>query len=68
MVITADETSDSGDVSRRRGGLGEVGEYVAEKHQRTRSVAVVALVAHLHHLCDSRADVVRTVPPDRIAE
>ena len=47
----------SRDVGRREPGVDQRREHLAQEHQRPGPVAVVALVAHLHHLRDDRLEV-----------
>ena len=59
VVVAGDEPRRLGDVGRRGARVDQVGQQLAQEHQRPGAVAVVALVAHLQHLRDDRPDVDR---------
>ena len=65
VVVAADEPGHPGHLGRRQSTVLHHGrQQVAQQHEGAGPVAVVALVAHLHHLADERPDVDR---PDRRA-
>jgi hypothetical protein len=68
VVVAADEAGDLGQVAARRVEREQVGQQLAQQHERAGAVAVVALVAHLQHLGDERGDVHRPVAAHGLAE
>jgi hypothetical protein len=68
VVVAPDEAGDLGQVAARRVERQQVGQQLAQQHERAGAVAVVALVAHLQHLGDDRGDVHRPVAAHCLAE
>jgi hypothetical protein len=62
VVVPGDEPHHGGQIGGRSPGLDQIGQQIAEEHERPGPVPVVALVAHMEHLSDDRLEIDRPVP------